>query len=270
MGFDRTNLYDMQCRIGPTRQPRHAPRFRELRAELVKLGARHPYALNSAAITALMSCASFAEVGNGLIANLPQSRNLYRITSVMNLVRYTTWTAIPNQDNTDDEVWRELALDRERNGDWLSLHSYANGHLRGFRGITWWTTREGLLTNPVQVAHSMGLVNDWIPSYAIVLRCSSDGIRASTKVTVPDIVDGFVQEVFHPTRDVERPASGLTINLGPDNKLTHGGDEFVAGPLPVEQIQMWPIQITPEMRAARPVWLGSNLWDALYSYYDTL
>ena len=270
MGSDRMKLYDVRCRIGPERQPRHAARFAELCGELLKTGMAHPYALNSTAIATLMACPAFAQGGNGLTARPPASGHLYRMTGVMKLVRYTDWTAVPNQDNNDDEIWRELAADHLSRGDWLPLSSYARGHLRGFRGVTWWTTREDLVPNPVPVAHSLGIPNDWIPTYAVVLRCPVDGIHSIAKLTVPDILDGFVQEVFHPTRDSESPAAGVTIRLRPGDEPGEGADEYLAEPVPVEHVTMWPLQITPEMRADHPVWLGPALWEALYRYYSRL
>jgi len=264
-------MYGRQCEIGPRRQPRHASRFSALSDELLKIGRTHPYALTSTDLSTLMAHPVFSEVGNGLPAKLPATGYIYRLTSAMNLVTSTDWTATPGGENTDFDIWQELAFASQRQGDgWVPLGSYARGLLRGFRGATWWSTIDDLVTDPVTGAHRLGIVNDWIPSFGVVLRCKVTSVVELPRLTVPDIIDGFAQEIFHPTRDEDGPLCGITIHLETASSVRLGVEEYIAPPLDVHAIELHPVHITRPMKNARAIWLGQALWDSLCAFYANL
>lgn len=267
---DHIILHNMRQRIGTNRQPRHDRDLKDLDSELQAMKIQHPYSLNREQIERLMTKDSFRQGGRGLPAEIPDQGFLYRLCNVRSVVRYTTWVSVPTVHDNDEDVWRRLKNDYDSNQEWLPLNRYAQGVLTGHRGFTWWTNLKALPDDVLSGAHTIGMPNDWIPVYAVVLRCPVSYLGPFTHV--PTVLDGFSSEIFHPTIDNDNPPVGLTISLEHSHILREGSSEFVLGSLEVEPIEMRPVLIDSNMMAAHAhyVGLGPDLWRLLEVYYNRL
>jgi hypothetical protein len=265
----QSKIYDLRQTIGAVRQHEHAAALESLHHDLNSLGLEHPYALEREHIDHLMTNQFFAQGGRGLPASVSGPQFLYRICNIRKIVEYTSWIPANRYENNED-IWLNLKRDFDDLGDWIPLNHYARGELTGPRGFTWWTTLNFLTTNIICGAHSIGLPNDWLPKYAVVIRCPLGSISGINSLLVPTVLDAFDGEIFHPTISDSHPGAGLTISLEGPSTLNAGTDEFVLLDVDVESMEAIPVLIDRRMRALHSVQLDSGLRTLLEMYYKNL
>jgi hypothetical protein len=272
---NQLTLYSLRHSLGLSRQPRHSSELEELNELLTTLvpPQAHPYELEEPHYTALQEKMAYAVGGRGLFATCPDGDFLFRLSSVRSVVDNVdglTLSGIPKTDG-DDTLWTAFNDGAIPDYEWKPLSRYVEGHLTGYRKITWWTGLELTQHEVVKSAFKMGRYSINIPVYALLLRCKTDHLRASGAIFVPTVLDAFDQEVFHPTKDDETPESGQTISLEHAGTVAVGVDEFVCTAIPVDQISFMPILIDATKRQGhRPVERGDDGWKLLESYYSAL
>lgn len=208
-----------------------------------------------------MTNAQFAAGGTGLKAHY-SGQFLYRISGIRKLVNFTQWRS-PHPYYTDDDIWLRLKLRSDVDG-WLPLSEYAEGALTGPRQITWWTDSDPSATDIICAGHLIGLPNDWMAKYSVILRCR---INSLTTFAVPSVIDAFDGEIFHPTLDKRMPNEGVTINLEDLNHLGPGAREFVLGEISVGEVMFQPVLVDLTLRRKHTVRLNSILRTRLEEYY---
>lgn len=270
---DPITLFRLRQRNGQARQPSHLTVLNALNHLLRTLDEETPYSLRHGSLEALLNDPLFTTCARGCKASIPDALPLYRLIGIGGLIRdCMEWQFENDEEHLDviDGIWRKISQDSKLANDWLRLDSYSQGTLSGFRGVSWWTSANTLVTAPVTTAHALGMPNDWIPVRAVILRHDPGPTRPSDDWRVPSTIDAYHSEVFHTTVDADLPASGLTISLQNLNALKIGNNEYVVLRLDVRSIQLWPVVITHQMRANDEVLLGPALRSALQSYYSGL
>lgn len=263
----QSELHRLRQTVALVRQNRHASLLAEMQLLLEHLGSTHPYALVREQIEKLMSIPGFAVGGNGSLASRSESEFIYRISGIRKVVSFTDWFW-PSKRRNDDDIWNELksAFDEP---EWLSLDAYSRGALSGPRGITWWTDLDVLSTNIICGAHSMGLPNDWVSKYSLILRCPT-AVIPERSFRVPTVLDAFDSEIFHPTTDANSPSSGIAISLDGAGPLSTGAHEFVLLDVDVQHIKFQPILIDRRIRSRHSIDLNSSFRPRLKDYYESL
>ena len=241
------------------------------------MGITHPYRLIRNRVIdqfkPLMANPKFANGGTGPSASTTVEF-IYHLTSVRKLVKFTEWSffpsGFPTPKNAAWRVFEYLVADHTKTSDWLPLRNYATGEYGGFRNFTWWTTLELDPSDIVCKAHTLGLPNKWIPTYAVILRCPVIHIEPKNLHHVPTVVDGFPSEIFRPMDfRISPPTSGRTIDLDTNGPLTDGVEEFALSPVPVSPIEFKPVLINRYARRHRVV-RNARLWQLLESFYLSL
>jgi len=261
----QSELHRLRQAIALARQSTHASSIGDLQSLLEQLGLKHPYALAIEQIEELMSVPAFAHGGEGSFASVSESEFVYRISGIRKIIGFTDWYR-PFRLRNDDDIWNELrsAFDGH---EWLRLDAYARGSLSGPRGFTWWTDLDVLSTNIICGAHSMGLPNDWVSKYSLILRCPIAAIPGRD-LRVPTVLDAFDSEIFHATIDAESPTSGIAVSLDGADPLSTGAHEFVLLDVDVKQIEFQPILIDRSIRDRHLVDLDANFRVRLQKYYE--
>ena len=168
------------------------------------------------------------------------------------------------------EAFKRLSDDFQRTGAWLHLGDYSARHLRGPRGVTWWTEREIARDRVVSTAHQIGLPNDFIYPHTVILRGEAGNLNL-IPFKVPTVLDGFTFEIFCPTDETSvTPGHGVSINLESPTVLGPGWPEFVLGPVPADVIELQPVEVSDDDKRALPVWRAEPLWRLLEAYYRAL
>lgn len=241
------------------------------------MGLSHPYRLIRSRVIdqfqPLMANTEFANGGTGPSASA-SGEFIYHLTSVRKLVKNTRWSFFPSGfPRPKSAAWRVfeyLVADYKKTSNWLLLRNYANGKYGGFRNFTWWTSLELDPTDIVCKAHKLGVPNQWIPNYAIILRCPVTHIKIDNLHHVPTVIDGFHSEIFRPMDFRVSPlTSGRTIDLETKGQLKDGVEEFTLSPVPVSQIEFKPVLINTPDRDHRVV-RNARLWQLLSTFYDSL
>jgi hypothetical protein len=238
-----------------------------LQSLLKQSGLNHPYALDEDSIEQLMSVSAFANGGEGSFASGSGREFIYRISGIRKIVKFTDWYR-PFRLRNDDDIWNELKSDFDGH-EWLSLDAYARGALSGPRGFTWWTDLDVLSTNIICGAHSMGLPNDWVSKYSLILRFPLAAI-SGPEFRVPTVLDAFDSEIFHATMDSDSPPSGLAISLDGAGPLSTGVREFILLNVDVKHIEFQPILIDQSIRDQHSVNLDAAFRARLQGYYEGL
>lgn len=263
-------LFDLRRQLDSHRQPRHAATVSALGATLHDIGLSHPYALADdqlahlqASVSALGHVAAGREFPNA-------TQSVLRISGVAVLRRILRWNYGALADNTrinayssDAAIYEALLARSLAEGDWLSLDRFAKGFVKNRRGFSWWTTWDGLQRQPFEGSRRLGLVDDWIPEHALLLRCDIRDLR------VPSCVDGFDGPIFEASP--ESASHGRTIDLNGSAQPMPGEPEFVLPPISSDRIWLWPILIDRGRRASStPVPEGDPTWRRVASYYRSL
>ena len=274
---DQTSIYLIRLKLGNNRQPSYAPDILHFDSIVRTLGKPHPYSLDDKQIAQLLSIPTFAQGGQGSICNIPAAQvYLFHLSSVHKVVNNTTWHRFPPGFSTsfhqNRTIFEYLRWEHDAKKDWLRLSDYAHGSLSGFRGFTWWTSLKLLPQYILCGAHSLGIPNDWIPIYALLLRCPVKYINSNKLARIPTTVDGYISEIFHPTIGANSPLTGMTVNLDgyPRNPLSHGYAEFTVMMLDVNELEFQPILIDNSVRMSHDVLLNSVLRNQLEDYYSKL
>jgi hypothetical protein len=184
-------------------------------------------------------------------------------------VGFTAWQSNSFGAERDQDIFEQLVNDYQDKDDWLYLGDYAiDGDLKGFMGLTWWTSLDLDTIDDARVplaAQKLGIV--LVGQYKLILRCSVTYVSNADLARVPTVLDAFIGEVFHTTKDTDDPHAGVTINLESNSVLSEGSDEFVIGVVPASQVQMRPVHLTEELRRSSTRCLDADRWRLLEAYY---
>ena len=255
-------IYEMRKQIDLKRQPSWQKVFDLFASILERDGLLHPYGPRSCA--ALTVQPAYAAGAKGISALLTGT-HCYRITSVRNVIRGTTPLLFEPFDS-DVHNWALIKQDFDLEKDWVPLSNYCGGHLSGPRQFTWWTPLPLAGSLLVQQAHRLGIPNDFIAEYDLILRCSRSWLETQRLINIPTIIDAFDSIIFCASNESGGTTFGVTIDIdGPMPSI--GVEEAVAPPIPVAQIQAIPVYVSPTRRKDNPVWLVHVL-AALRKYYE--
>jgi hypothetical protein len=257
-------LYGLRRDLAWNRQPKYKPAYDTLDRYLERFGKDHPYQLKDTELEVVLSDTLLSKTAAGLSAVIKTRGFLYSLASTSKVVNYTGWF-FPDSTLPARDIHSTLVDHSVDEGGWLPLARYATGELSGFRKITWWTKFEPD-GNHLRFAHRLGLPNDWLSPFSILLRCRAANVLAA----VPTAVDAVLSPIFHPTQDSLKPPEGITIDLRPRPALTDGNAEYVSSDIPVSAIEMAPILIEPAAFAAHPIRLNPELAALLETYYRSL
>src|ERR1041385_419685 len=231
------DLYNLRRDIGNKRQGAHQTAYTQLHNFLVSLGLTQSYDLNFGTKSKFEAVKFFPDQTFGSHANIPSGDFIYRMCSIIDLVKGTEWI---NDEGIDLKNWNQVH--KKSKGEWRPLTQFARGHYKcNPRHFSWWTSFP-LYQDVIDGAHRIGMTNDWVAEECVVLRCPVEYVKANNLAFVPSVIDAFMQMIFHPTRDNVSPAYGLTIDLSfyPET-LVPGIDEVVLREIPVEQIEVLPV-----------------------------
>src|SRR6185295_4016828 len=227
-------------------------------------------ALDASQTQAFMRLRKFATGGKG--AKSSRSGYLYRISSLSKLMTYCPkWTS--SSPRKEDQPWvafRLMEKEIKRTGKWIPLDKYAQETYSTPRGFTFWSSQEidpSDLSKVISSIHKLGIPNDWLEEYSIVLMCNIDDLASGP--CIPTVLDAFTSHIFHPTRESRAPEFGIAISLSLSKALAKAATEFVLGPVPVSAIKLHPILVP---RSTKP-YIGARnplLIDLLKAYYDEL
>jgi hypothetical protein len=113
------------------------------------------------------------------------------------------------------------------------------------------------------------MTSDWVPRQCVVLRCPVDYVNDNKLAFVPSVIDGFMQLIFHPTKDAISPPYGITIDLSLyPVTLSPGIDEIVLREVSVDQLEILPINADDEYRKGKhEVRSDCSIFSGLLEYY---
>lgn len=274
-----TKIHEMRQDRGNKRQPSFGHALMDL--DLAIKPETQPYKISLPIIQNLMKEKWFREGAQGASATLPTSGYIYRICPIAKLTSYTSgwFSSTPRQVDQPPliyQLWKEKIDYLEKNSGgqrvWLRLRRYARGTFQSPRKFTFWTGHEIAPHDPVKllvVAHNLGLPNDWLDEYSVVLKCEARLLQDNALAHIPTTLDGFDSHIFHPRREVVHPPSGVTIMLSLTAPLNRGYDEFAVGPIDTTAIQLYPVRI-PQKIFPYIKWDDPQLLNYLRSYYKNL
>jgi hypothetical protein len=265
-------IHSLRQAAGASRQPAHADALDSLQQVLESFGLEHPYALEREPLEGLMSSEFFARGGERLAAASSGARFLYRLCALRKVVGYADWVTASDKERTVDDLWLTLKLDSDASGGWIPLSRYARGLLTGPRGFTWWTLLNLFGTNLICGAHAIGLPNDWLTKYSVILRYPLERAAAGDSIFIPTVLDAFDGEIFYPTESETKPSAGSAISIEHSAALESGADEFVLVDVDVEAVEFIPVFIDLRMKESHPVNLDPDpgLRTLLETYYESL
>lgn len=275
------DIYDLRQDCGRRRQPTYGQALDDLDA--VIRPAPHPYDLKLPAIQQLMNNTWFRVGALGLQrpATLPASGYIYRICPIKKLTDYShNWfSSSPRKDDQPPlifHLWKKKVEELERKAGgkkvWLRLRSYARDRFYGPRSFSFWTGHELDPYDSAKLlvsAHALGLPNDWIDEYSVVMKCDTSFLQGRAEAKIPTTLDGFDSHIFHPRRESLVPPSGITIELSLTAPLHRGQDEFAIGPVETAAIQMYPVQIPSTLLPCIKS-DDNRLLSSLHVYYQQL
>lgn len=263
------SLYSVRQRKGVGRQGRHASALSGLDSELK--GAGHPYVYKRALIKRLMKRTSFNSGSRGYVAKVRSHEYIYRLCGIKQLATGWNigWDAHVQASQPARELYRLVKEDFEIERDWIPLSRYGRGVVTNTRLLTFWTTHPLHVGDIIANAHLIGLTNNWLKRWSVILCCKTKDLTRDNSPRVPTVVDAYTSMIFHPTRDHRRPGFGKAIKLGLAGPCIVGADEYVLGPIEVEKVSLRPVNIpnnsTPCVHSKSPA-----LWDVLEKYYKAL
>lgn len=259
-----SSIFEVRRALDKLRQSDWEASIEELLTVLAALRAVHPYELQPDQLERFLSTPSLNEGPCG--HESPGRKVLYRLCSVRSIVqdRGVRWRSALDEVKDDYSIWRPLEKRHRETGAWLHLSTYAEGALRGFRNLTWWTTAAELGTAVLPTAHKLGIPNNWVPLNALILRLTSTS-TACPKVPTP--VDGFFSLIFQVADGDPVPATGTTIDISAPARPCDGLPEIVIGEVPVESITFVPVLVDRAARTTAPVRISTILLTGLLNFY---
>jgi hypothetical protein len=267
-----TSIYNLRLEAGQKQQPRHASALRGLDLILKRTGTEHPYGEFNRELNAkLVNKTSYVGGSRGYLRTLHGEDFIYRLSGIKELAEDKTieWTSHIKADQPASELFRLVRDDFRRVKDWIPLSRYAQGRLTGYRNITFWTTHQIQPERIIDDAHLIGITNNWLRQWSVIIRCKVADLTKNNNTRVPTALDAYTELIFHPTKDKDSPSSGITIKLNSDLLLTQGTKEFVLGHVEAEKIQLIPCYITNKSEPCIHS-KDTELWDSLEDYYTTL
>jgi hypothetical protein len=264
-------LYDLRYNAGQRRQPRHASALRGLNGIIVGAKKGHSFNYDRVVNANLMRRTSYSGGGRGYVRKLHGDDFIYRLAGIKELANDKTisWVSHIKAAQPPRALFGLVNGDYKRSRDWIPLRRYAVGELSGYRNITFWTAHELVPTNIVTDAHLLGLTNNGLKEWSVIIRCRVKDLAASNSVRIPTVLDAFTELVFYPTNDSAKSSSGITISLSTTGPLARGVMEFVLDPIRVEKLQIRPCFISNKsLPCIHSKDVG--LWSLLESYYRQL
>jgi hypothetical protein len=264
-------IHKQRMEIAAARQPRHQGIWTRLDDVLRDIGKMHPYSLCDEHYDVLLKEDKFAVGGYGLSAALPGVEYLYRVNGVNKLRTYSKgWRDRGEEGISDTELFGIMIDEAAKTGGWLKLTSYAQGDFCNPRKMSWWTSLELPPNQPEKIVQGLshcGIPSNWMTRYSVVMRCKPANLRMGDFLHVPTVIDAFDLEIFHPTCDAHRPECGVAIYLQNAGALQEGTQEFVLQPIRVEEIEIFPVEITDQLKDTMGVPLNVLLHHSLLDYY---
>jgi hypothetical protein len=265
-------LYNLRFTAGQRRQPRHAGALRALNGIIKSAGIAHSYGEYDRTVNArLMSKASYSGGSRGYVGKIHGDDFIYRVAGIKELAidKSITWISRIRSGQPPRELFRLVNQDYKRSRNWLPLNRYAVGELSGYRNVTFWTTHELQPATIVHDSHLIGLTNNWLKEWSVIIRCRVKDLIGANSVRVPTVLDAFTEQIFHPTEDSPRPSSGITIELSAAGPLAPGKMEFVLDPIRTDKLQIRPCFISNKSLPCIHS-KDRGLWKLLDRYYRTL
>jgi hypothetical protein len=264
-------IYELRRLADSKRQPSQKGLLEELHAALLSLSPPrlHPYALTRQDYAILKFRAAYGAVCQGSQGTMA-SKYCYRLSTWPKILGDTPnrdWRLIP-KDLSEREAFDYL-VHQHAGIHWLPVRQFIGGTYSGLRGFTWWTTAVMPSHNTICTAHELGLLNRYIGTEAIILRCPVEHVRSKMLVHVPSVVDAYFFNIFHAMRDEENPTVGRAISVEVPTVLGLGQEEFVVRPIEIDeaQIELWPLTLNDP--ADHKVYFD-DVQEGLIRYYKTL
>lgn len=267
------SIYRDRSRYEDALQPSCATLTAEIRGALSDMGLRHPYSLSNGQLCSLLKLCALGHGSIGPAAISFQGSELYRIVPVKSLLLDPglAWKAHLSTFKGDFESWNSLRQHYLKANRWLDLKTYATGRLLGRRMFGWWTTEPALAEEPLRTAYRLGMTNDDIAENALVLRCRDvQRLHRLKMLRRPTPLDGHLSIFFLARGKSAHRGCGKTLDLTDAGVLPSGLPEYAVSPIPVELIQMIPIEIKPAEKAKAPVDLTPALLQKLLTLYRDL
>lgn len=255
-------------RLDRIRQPEHESVLDHL-DKISKTHNLEPYSLSATpgAYDELMKHSSFSQGAQGLHALAPTDGYIYRVSTLSSLINHCSW--LDDHTGSVRVAFGNLLNDFKKKRNWLSLSDYAHGRLSSHRNFTWWTNKNIKSNTIVSDLHRIGIANDWIFPFSVILRCSVELIWNQDILFVPTVVDAYDLPIFRPTATKSNPLHGNTIDIRHPSQLASGFAEYSVTPIPSEHIEFQPVKITAKMKGAYPV-EQKDLYASLENYYQKL
>lgn len=266
-----SDLYRLRRNIAESRQKPCLTQYDELHTFFISLSVGdQPYNLGIQEKLKFRAVAFYTDEVFGSRARIPDGEKyLYRICSIVDVVKGTEW--LDRREEAEVGDWEQVYI--KSRGDWAPLSQFARGHYHCEpRHFSWWTTFP-LFQDVIRGAHHIGMTNDWVAEQCVVLRCPAEYVTSNGLGYVPSVIDAYTQMIFHPTRHDASPSHGITINLSlyPE-VLTPGIDEVLLPALPVEILEIMPVNVTAEYCKGKKKVHSEEpeLHGLLKSYYENI
>lgn len=248
-------IYGDRLNIGKQRQRHFARTLDELDLILNQLNRLHPYRRDEELYERFMQVKPFYLPDRRWLPARPPEPVLYHIDNLKKLFLYSKKNTVRQDGGFGNvtlysdiaTVFRRIQqMTKDHKGGWLPLSDLLS-HYEPDRGFTWWTTRPfENVTNALELfqqANHMGIPNDWIDQYSVVMRIDWASLspahqRNLPTVWIPSVVDALLSPIFRATIQDQSPNRGEAINL--QNPSQPGADEYVirGNLLPFLQIRL--------------------------------
>jgi hypothetical protein len=265
-------IYELRRLADARRQPSQKAVIDDLHSALLNLSPPrlHPYSLTRDDYATLKHRTAYSAVCQGS-RGIMATDYCYRLTTWAKILLDMLdidWRLIPG-DLSEREAFDYLIHQHAATGTWISLSDFIGGTYSGRRQFTWWTTASMPSANTICTAHQLGLLNDYIGTEAVVLRCSVDYLLSTMRCFVPSVVDAYFLNIFHATRDEDLPKSGRAISVEIPAFLELGQEEFVVRPIEIDsaRIELWPLPLNDPTE--HKVYFH-DVQGALVKYYGSL
>jgi hypothetical protein len=259
------DLYNVRRTIAQNRQAQHVTSHTKLHDFLLLLKKTQPYDLDILTKLKFEALTFFVANPFGRQAKVPvRDDYIYRICSMPDVVKGSGWY---NDEGNDAANWKQVQ--QKGKGGWIRLSKFTSGTYKCRpRRFSWWTSFP-LFQDVISGAHRIGMTNDWVPFQCLVLRCPIEYVNLNKLAFVPSVIDAFMQLIFHPTKDVNLPTYGITIDLSLfPLTLSPGIDEVVLPEISVDQLEVLPVNADAGYRSGKnDVRSDSSLLSALLEYY---
>ncbi len=257
------DLYRCRMRLDLRRQPAHGEDYMQFDSQLRSFGRAEPYRL----LPGLRH--TFGKACRGLCAPPPGEGYLYRLNGLKSLLDREGNRRVDL--TSSDCLFQSFLEEHRRSGAWLPLSGVLVGHVRGTLRLDFWTDFELQHQNrsaEPRDAYQIGLPSNYLPRDPLILRCPVSVFNQEEHtLRVPSILDGYEHAPFLATRDRDHRASGHALDLNDPDNLMEGSPEYVAGDLPVKEIEFVPVRWRLETDRERSLQDNSPLWGQLRDFF---